>query len=102
MKFNNHRSRAQASCLQETRLFVIVALLLLTSCSTKPCRCYLLERWGSVRISETYTDPSTPCSELGYDRLNPDDSSYRYCTDIDAPELGRMDIVNMFWNKKKQ
>ena len=79
----------------------IVATLLLASCSTKPCRCYLLTRWGNVRVSETYTEPATPCSELGYSRLNPDDSSFRYCTEIDVPEMDTMDIVRMFWGQKQ-
>ena len=80
--------------------FIITAtLLLLTSCSTKPCRCYLLERWGSVRVSETYIHPQTPCSELGNSRPNPDDSSFRYCTETDIPEMDTMDIVHMFWGK---
>lgn len=74
-----------------------IATLLLASCSTKSCRCYLLTRWGSVPISETYIDKSTPCSELGYNNLNPDDSSYRYCTEWDDPEIDTMDVVRMFW-----
>ncbi|MBP5548792.1 MAG: hypothetical protein J6X58_07895 [Bacteroidales bacterium] len=78
----------------------IAGLLLLSSCSTKPCRCYLLEKWGSVRVSETYIDPSTPCGELGYSNINPDDSSYRYCTEWDDPEIDTMDVVRMFWGKK--
>ena len=81
------------------KLIPLALLLLLTSCSTKPCRCYLLTRWGSVPVTETYIDRDTPCSELGYSRLNPDDSSFRYCTEIDAPLLDTMDIVRMFWGE---
>lgn len=77
------------------------AALLFASCSTKPCRCYLLTRWGSVPVSETYIDRNTPCSELGYSRLNPDDSSFRFCTEIDEPERDTMDIVRMFWGQKQ-
>ncbi len=81
-------------------IFIIFAALLLASCSTKPCRCYLLDRWGAVPVSETYIDHDTPCSELGYSRPNPDDSSFRYCTEIDAPLIDTMDIVRMFWGNK--
>jgi hypothetical protein len=87
MKYQKHKSK----------IAVIAATLLFASCSTKPCRCYLLERWGNVPVSETYIDRDTPCSELGYSRLNPDDSSYRLCTEIDAPLIDTMDIVRMFW-----
>lgn len=90
MKFKIHNSK-----------FIIVSALLLASCSTKPCRCYLLERWGNVNVSETYIDPTTPCSELGYSHPSPDDSSFRYCTEIDEPEMDTMDVVRMFWGHKK-
>ena len=90
MKFKIHNSR----------FIFLAALLLLSSCSTKPCRCYLLTRWGSVPVSETVIDRNTPCSELGYSTLNPDDSSFRYCTEIDEPEVDTMVVVRMFWGEK--
>lgn len=83
------------------KIIPILLLLLVTSCSTKPCRCYLLERWGSVPVTKTYIDKNTLCSELGYSQLNPDDSSFRYCTEIDDPEMDTMDIVRMFWGKSE-
>lgn len=78
-------------------LTILAAILLLASCTTKSCRCYKLEQWGNVRVSETYIDENTPCSDLGYDYPNPDDSSFRYCVDIDYPEIDTMDVVRMFW-----
>ena len=90
MKFRIHKTK-----------IIITAALLLSSCSTKPCRCYLLTRWGSVPVTETYIDHDTPCRELGYSQLNPDDSSYRYCTEIDDPAMDTMDVVRMFWGKKQ-
>ena len=94
MYFKPHNTRFKVTA-------ATALLLLLTSCSTKPCRCYLLTRWGSVRVSETYIDRDTPCSELGYDRPSPDDSSFRYCTEIEIAEMDTMDIVRMFWGKQQ-
>ena len=79
-------------------LIIASTLLLLSACSTKPCRCYLLTKWGNVPVTETYIDKNTPCSELGYSKMNPDDSSYRYCTETEDPEMDTMDIVRMFWD----
>jgi hypothetical protein len=77
------------------KLFLIALLFAAfcsSSCSTKPCRCYLLEKWGSVVVSTSYIDKETPCSELGYHRPNPEDSTYRHCTEIDAPEIDPSNI----------
>ncbi len=71
---------------------------LLVSCKTKTCRCYLLERWGSVRITEVYVKESRTCSDLGYDQMHSEDSTYRYCCDPDLPILDTIDIVRMFWD----
>lgn len=77
------------------------AMLLIAACNPKECRCYKLERWGNVRITSTYIDNHKSCADLGYDYPNPDDSSFRFCTDIDAPLLDTMDIVRMFWKQGK-
>lgn len=80
--------------------FAVAALLLATAaCSTKPCRCYLLESCGSVRVTQTHIDEGTPCRELGYDKPHPRDSSLRYCTDWDTSEIDYHDIINMFWGE---
>lgn len=78
-------------------ILVLGVLMALSSCSTKPCRCYLLERWGSVRINTVYIDDDTPCSDLGYNHVNPDDSSFRLCTDMEDSLIDYADIVRMFW-----
>ena len=74
-------------------------VLLLAGCTSKSCRCYLLDRWGAVPITETYIDEGTPCAELGYDHPNPDDSSFRLCTEWDDPMIDTMDVVRMFWGE---
>lgn len=79
---------------------LLLATLAVTACSTHACRCYLLERWGNVPIEETLIDINTPCFDLGYDTPHPFDSSFRYCTDADAPLMDTMDIVRMFWGEK--
>lgn len=78
--------------------FALLLILTLTSCQTKTCRCYLLEQWGSMRISEVTIDDRTSCSQLGYSQINPFDSSYRYCCDPDLPLLDTIELVIMFWD----
>ena len=68
-------------------------------CQTHDCRCYLLERWGNVRVQHTLIDQQTPCADLGWDFPHPNDSSFRFCTDWDAPEMDTMDVVRMFWGQ---
>ncbi|MBP5327005.1 MAG: hypothetical protein J6Y98_03730 [Bacteroidales bacterium] len=89
MKFIIHNSK-----------FIFLAVLLLSSCSTKPCRCYLLEKWGSVVVSTSYIDKETPCSELSYHRPNPEDSTYRHCTEIDSAEIDPSDIEAIVTGRK--
>ncbi|MBP5516870.1 MAG: hypothetical protein J6X86_07980 [Bacteroidales bacterium] len=79
------------------RLIIAITLLSLVGCEAKECRCYLLERWGNVRVSKTYIDNNKSCDQLGYDTPHPVDSSFRYCTDYDAPEIDTMEVVWMFW-----
>ena len=68
------------------------------SSGIRTCRCYLLEQWGSMRISEVTIDDRTSCSQLGYSQINPFDSSYRYCCDPDLPLLDTIELVIMFWD----
>lgn len=83
--------------LRKTIIVAAVALLF-GGCSTKACRCYLLEKWGNVVIEEVYTDGERDCGELGYSVMNPNDSSYRHCTETDVELMDTMDIVHMFWD----
>lgn len=77
-------------------ILILISIATLAACSTKPCRCYLLESYGSVRVNKTYIDEETPCRELGYTTPNPDDSSFRYCTDWDTAEMSHYAILDMF------
>lgn len=81
------------------KAFIALTLLALSSCSTKPCHCYLLERWGSVRESETYTKANGDCSALGYTNPNPDDSSMRICTETDADTLDYRTVIQLLWGQ---
>lgn len=93
---NRNRNIRQRLC---TALLLLTAAVTATGCQTKTCRCYLLERWGSVRISEVYIDDAKTCGELGHEQMNLDDSTYRYCCDPDLPILDTIEIVRMFWDK---
>ena len=98
------KTKTKTKTKMKTRSIIVFvgALLLLTGCKTKSCRCYLLEKWGNVVVSETYIDPGTDCSELGYSTQNRYDLSYRYCTDFDDPEIDTMEIVRRFWGKTEK
>ena len=76
--------------------------LLASGCSTKPCHCYVLERWGSVFESITYVSERHRCSELGYNTVHPLDSTFRLCTEIEEPDLDSYTIVDTFWNNHKK
>lgn len=75
---------------------IAVAGMLAAACSTKECRCYVLESCRAVRVSKTHIDKETPCRELGYSTPHPRDKSYRYCTDWDTAELSDNEIGRMF------
>jgi hypothetical protein len=45
-----------------------------------------------VRIKTTYISDSHNCDELGYYTPSPDDSSLRFCTEIDAPLINYADV----------
>lgn len=77
----------------------LAAVVLLAACSTKDCRCYVLESCTAVRISKTRVDKDMPCRELGYDKPHPSDGSFRYCTDWDTAEISDRDIARMFDNE---
>ena len=59
------------------------------------------DKYNILRQRNWRCDIGPACRELGYSRLNPDDSSFRYCTEIDVPEMDTMDIVRMFWGQKQ-
>lgn len=90
--------RTRKHILPTVAAAVCLGAMALSACTTKSCRCYLLERWGNVFIGETYTTPGTECSELGYSTMNPEDSTYRYCTDMDEALYDTIEIVRMFWD----
>ena len=77
-------------------LGLLLLLPCIAGCSDKACRCYILERWGSVNITTTYTTGRHQCGELGYDIMNPRDSSYRFCTDIEDEVISSDSIARMF------
>ncbi len=96
MKETGNRRRMAAGAL------IGLFALALAGCSTKECRCYVVERWGNVVIKTTYTTPSTACSRLGYDTPHPVDSSFRLCTEIDEPEWDYGELVHYLWGEDPQ
>ena len=73
-----------------------MAVMLLASCSKKPCKCYLYNQWGTIVFQDAYIDKNTACAELGYSTMRLQDSSYRYCTEADEPDMDYGDVAHMF------
>ncbi|MCR4816700.1 MAG: hypothetical protein K5842_05905 [Bacteroidales bacterium] len=72
------------------KLLTIAAptLLLLASCDTKTCKCYIYNGNNNPYIEQEYVSEGTSCSSLDYDH----GTQYRTCLEYNEPDIDPNDI----------
>ena len=76
--------------MKKIRLLAIavIAVIAITSCDTKTCRCYYNDGVNEPYKDYEYVDEGTPCSSLDYERNH----RFRMCTEMSEPEIDPHDI----------
>ena len=80
------------------RILTIAAptLLLLASCDTKTCKCYIYNGNNSPYIEQEYISEGTSCSSLDYDR----GTQWRTCLEYNEPDIDPNDIGQEYKKSK--